>query len=259
MGKRALSSKLLKGFSVVVKSDRKVVALPETKAVYEEKNGEFEHITEEQIPGGMFEDLYRELEERRKQAQKELDEWRQEEEQRFFASLEEAKQKGYEEGYHEGIQNGLQEAEQQYKEQLQQASDVLQQAYEEKLHLIQEAEPFVIELSMEIAKKILQQELKEHPDSLLHIVRQSLATVYESSSISIGVAPSDFAFVQKQREQLLAVVDGQVEIKIFPDYSVQQGGCLIRTSYGSIDARIDVQLSEIKKALLSLCQEEAHD
>nr|WP_239094334.1 FliH/SctL family protein [Bacillus sp. B15-48] len=173
-----------------------------------------------------------------------------------MVQLEEEKRRGYQEAYEIGIEEGRDHGLEQYREQIVQARNLLEAAYEEKNRVIQEAEPFVIELSMEIAKKIIQQELKTHEESLLPMIKESLSSVYESSSLSIHVAPDDYQFVQKQRPHLLGVVNGKVEVKILPDYSIQHGGCMIHTSSGSVDARIDVQLSEIKKALLAYQQEE---
>ncbi|SDM91327.1 FliH/SctL family protein [Bacillus sp. OK048] len=246
-----MSSRLVKAFNVVAKTEQKVVGVP-TK----------EQILMEDMPPQPFVDLQKEelqleLARQKERAHQELNEWRTKEEERFRSQLEEEKRLGYEEGYQLGIEDGNQHAKEQNQIFLQKAADILEQAYQEKAAIIQEADPFVIELTMEIAKKVIQQELKTQPDALLHIIKQTLSSVYETDSISIGVAPEDFSFVQKQREQLLAIDNGQVEIKVFPDYSIQQGGCIIRTSSGSVDARIDVQLSEIKKVLLAHQQEDS--
>jgi flagellar assembly protein FliH len=249
-----LSSKLLKANHVVTTNHPIVVGVKEHEPI----------ITNEEISlpqsNALQEQMEQELAQLREQAIKELEQWRKQEEEKFLLELEEQKRLGYEEGYQLGIQDGTQHAQQLYQSQLTKAATVLEQAYQEKAAVIQEAEPFVIELTTEIAKKVLKQELKTNPDSLLQLIKEVLASVYETSSITIGVAPEDFAFVQKQREQLMAIDTGaHVEIKVLPDYSVEQGGCIIRTSSGSIDARIDVQLSEIKKVLLELGQEENHE
>jgi len=47
-------------------------------------------------------------------------------------------------------------------------------------------------------------------------------------------------------------IDSQAELQILPDSTVKDSGCVIRSAYGSIDARIDTQLSEIKRELISL-------
>lgn len=248
-----MSSRLVKAFNVVAKNGQKVVGVPIR-----------EHMLVEVIQPQPFvqlqnEQLLLEIEQQKQRAEQELNEWRTREEESFRSQLEEEKRRGYEEGYQLGIEDGNLHAKEQYQIHLQKAADILEQAYQEKAAIIQEADPFVIELTMAIAKKVIQQELKTNPDVLLHIIKQTLSSVYETDSISIGVAPEDFSFVQKQREQLLAMDNGQIEIKVFPDYSIQQGGCIIRTSSGSVDARIDVQLSEIKQVLLAYQQEDSHE
>lgn len=250
MGKRIVSSRLVKAINIVAKNGKKVVGVKEREQMFAED------MQPQPFVDFQKEELLLELAKEKEYAQQELNEWRTREEESFRLQLEEEKRRGYEEGYQLGIEDGTQHAKEQYQKYLQKAADILEQAYQEKTAIVKEADPFVIELTMEITKKVIQQELKTHPDTLLHIIKQTLSSVYETDSISIGVAPEDFSFVQKQREQLLAMNNGQVEIKVFPDYSIQQGGCIIRTSSGSVDARIDVQLSEIKKVLLAYQQED---
>ncbi|WP_409273974.1 FliH/SctL family protein [Neobacillus sp. SCS-31] len=245
-----MSSRLLKSFNVKTETGRIVVGVP-TPAREREA---FEAETTAQPETGLV-DIGLELEKEREAARIELEEWRNREQEQFLIQLEVEKRRGYQEGYQLGIEDGRNDAKVQYASELQKAASILELAYQEKEELIREAEPFVLELAIDIAKKVLQQELKTDPDTLIGLIKQTLADVYETDSVSIGVAPEDFPFVQKQRKQLLAVDNGQVEVKIFPDYSVEQGGCIIRTSSGSIDARLDMQLSEIKKALLSYQQE----
>jgi flagellar assembly protein FliH len=253
VGKRTLSSRLVKANHVIAQTSPIVVGIKKApeQTVSEETQVMAESHYKEQIQ--------LELAKQKEQAQLELELWKKQEEEHFLLQLEEQKRLGYEEGYQLGIQDGTLFAEQQYKERLQKAAHVLEQAYQEKATIVQEAEPFVIELTTEIAKKVLQQELQTQPEALIHLIKQTLASVYETASLSIGVAPADFAFVQKQRQQLMAVDNAQIEVKVIPDYSIEQGGCIIRTSSGSIDARIDVQLSEIKKVLLALGKGDHHE
>ncbi|GHH99975.1 FliH/SctL family protein [Neobacillus kokaensis] len=244
-----MSSKLVKARKVIAQNGQKLIGVPVPEL-------QLTDAVPFNLADERKEELLLELERQKERAQQELAEWRAMEEERFRLELEEEKRRGYEEGYQLGIEDGRAYARQEYQFQLQKAAEILEQAYNEKAAIIQEAEPFVIELTMEIARKVLQQELNTNPDALIHIIKETLSSVYETDSISIGVAPEDFSLVQKQREQLLAMDNGQVEIKVFPDYSIREGGCIIRTSSGSVDARIDVQLSEIKKVLLAYQQED---
>ncbi|WP_342429540.1 FliH/SctL family protein [Neobacillus sp. FSL H8-0543] len=247
-----MSSRLVKAFNVVAKNGQKVVGLPKLEPMVEE-------LLADQVVDQQKEDMLVEIEQFKEQAQQEVTEWLKREKESLRLQLEDEKRRGYEEGYQLGVEDGRQHALEQVQFQVKKAADILELAYQEKAAIIQEADPFVIEMTVAIANKVLQQELKTDPDAILHIIKQRLAAVYETASISIGVAPEDFHFVQKQRQQLVAMDNGQVEIKVFPDYSIQQGGCIIRTSAGSVDARIDVQLTEIKKVLLAYQQEDTRE
>ena len=127
-----------------------------------------------------------------------------------------------------------------------------EQSYKLKQQIIQESEPFLIELSTSIAEKIIIRQLSLEPSWVIELIQKVLARRREKGIITLCVAPSQFAYIQDAREELITSIDSQAELEIIPDSSVQDQGCVIRSSYGSIDARIDTQLKEIKSALQQL-------
>lgn len=185
----------------------------------------------------------------------ELESWKHYEREKVMAELEEIKKQGFSEGYYQGNQEAMSE----YTSKIQLAQEILDKAYTEKKEIINESEPFVIDLSVEIASKIIQKELETKPELLIEMIKKNLVYSNERSMISICVSPEDYSFVQNQRNQLLESLEGQIEVKILPEHSIEKGGCVIRTSYGSIDARIDVQLKEIKQALLKTLQDDLYE
>jgi len=86
----------------------------------------------------------------------------------------------------------------------------------------------------------------------MDLIRKNLARKREQGLISLCVSPAQFAFVNAAREELSLAVDSQAELQILPDSTVKDQGCVIRSSFGSIDARIDTQLAEIKKELVRI-------
>ena len=48
------------------------------------------------------------------------------------------------------------------------------------------------------------------------------------------------------------MVEGVKSIKILEDSTVDRGGCIIETDFGSLDARISSQLHEIEERILEL-------
>ncbi len=87
---------------------------------------------------------------------------------------------------------------------------------------------------------------------MTEMIRKVLARRREKGMIALCVSPSQFSYIQDARDELLLHIDSQAELQIIPDGSVQDHGCVIRSSFGSIDARIDTQLNEIKQALQDL-------
>lgn len=163
-----------------------------------------------------------------------------------------SKQAGFEEGYRQGVSQAENALRKEYSDMLAEASSILEQSYKLKQQIIQESEPFLIELSTSIAEKIIVRQLSLEPSWVIELIQKVLARRREKGIITLCVAPSQFAYIQDAREELITSIDSQAELEIIPDSSVQDQGCVIRSSYGSIDARIDTQLKEIKSALQQL-------
>ncbi|MCA0754034.1 flagellar assembly protein FliH [Paenibacillus sp. N4] len=163
-----------------------------------------------------------------------------------------SKQAGYELGYAEGVAKAERDLQSSWERKLAEASAVLKSAYQMREQIIQEAEPFLVELSCAIGEKIIGRQLTLAPEIAIELIRKSLSRRREQGVITLCVSPGQLAFVQAAREELLLTIDSQAELQILPDSTVKDSGCVIRSSFGSIDARIDTQLAEIKRELLHL-------
>jgi len=152
-------------------------------------------------------------------------------------------------GYDEGMSQAEEEIRAAYEAKLAEAATLLQQAYQAKEQIIQEAEPFVVTLSCSVAEKIIDRQLTLEPAIVTDLVRKQLTRKRESGTITLCVAPQHFTFIHAAREELSLAIDSQAELQIIPDSSVKDHGCVIRSRLGSIDARINTQLEELKKAL----------
>ncbi|MDQ0113074.1 FliH/SctL family protein [Paenibacillus harenae] len=171
------------------------------------------------------------------------------------AASEASRQQGYALGYSEGAERAETELREQWEHKLAEASAILQGSYQMREQIIQEAEPFLVELSCAIAEKIIGQQLTASPEMAIELIRKSLSRRRELGVITLCVAPGQLAFVQAAREELHYSIDSQAELQILPDSTVKDNGCVIRSAYGSIDARIDTQLAEIKKELIQLAHQ----
>ncbi|RTE01776.1 FliH/SctL family protein [Paenibacillus whitsoniae] len=188
----------------------------------------------------------------REQTQDEMSTWWDTRRAEDAAITDAAREAGFAEGYQTGMVQAEASVKQAYADMLAEASSILEQSYQLKQQIIQESEPFLIELSTSIAEKIVGRQLSLEPAWVIELIQSVLMRRREKGIITLCVSPSQFAYIQDAREELLTSIDSQAELEIIPDSTVQDHGCVIRSSFGSIDARIDTQLKEIKTALQQL-------
>jgi flagellar assembly protein FliH len=224
---------------------------PEDRAEIDEANSlkqqilsDAESFAQEQVQQAMQETAAM-----REQAQADIENWWRERRAEDERIGEEARQAGFEQGFQAGLAEAEAAVRHEYDSMLQEARAILEQAYTLKQQIIQEAEPFLIEMSGAIAEKIVDRQLTLEPSWTIEQIKKLLQRRKEKGAIALCVAPSRFAYIQDAREELMNAIDSQADLEILPDASVQDHGCVIRSAYGSIDARVDTQLKEIKAAL----------
>lgn len=203
-----------------------------------------EEIAEQQINQAM-----EEAQAIKEKALLDIEQWWQERRAEDEQYIEEARNSGYEAGYQQGQVEAEAFVKASNAEMIHESQAVLNQAYGLKEDIIQEAEPFLIELSCSIAEKIIQRQLNIEPDWVIEYTQGILARRREKGLITICVAPKQFTFMQDAKDEFMLHINSQAELQILPDATVSDHGCVIRSPFLSVDARIDTQLKEIKDAL----------
>ena len=164
-----------------------------------------------------------------------------------------AAEEGTAEGHATGLRQGLDAAKQQMAAQLQQTCDqcnaMVATAEQEARQILQEAEPKIIELVMAISRKVITDEVETRPTVVLELVRGALARVRDQNQIIIHVSPDDYEFIMQSRRTLQAVVGAEQTLTVTADAVLGKGGCLIETSFGTVEAGIDTQLDSIHRVL----------
>lgn len=105
----------------------------------------------------------------------------------------------------------------------------------------------LVELAIQIAKKIVAREVTIDREVALTLVKVSLAKLHNRSIAEVHLSPEDHEFVKNRLDQL----NFRGKIDLVEDKSIAIGGCLIHTETGDIDARIESQFDEISHGLLN--------
>jgi len=104
----------------------------------------------------------------------------------------------------------------------------------------------IVELALQIAKKVVGREVTIDREIAFTLVKVSLSKLHSRAVAEVHLNPEDFAFVQSHRERL----EFRGALELIEDRSISVGGCLIHTETGDIDARIKSQFEEIAHGLL---------
>jgi flagellar assembly protein FliH len=153
--------------------------------------------------------------------------------------------------YDQGFRQGEEAARQALTAQLSPVLSTFQQATTEIAHLrtavLQQAEEDIIALAFQLARKIIQYEALEHREILAATLARALEYVVEQDQIVVRVHPDDLRYAAEIKEALGRTRGDIKTLTIQGDTSVGRGGCLVESSLGTIDARIEAQFDELEQ------------
>ena len=110
--------------------------------------------------------------------------------------------------------------------------------------------PDIMEISVNIARKIIKKELESDPQIIINTITDVLKTVSKSEpKVIIRVKPQAVEFIKDILPNVTYQYGIESKINIVADPAIEDGGCVFQTNNGIVDASIDTQLEIIKKAL----------
>jgi flagellar assembly protein FliH len=160
-------------------------------------------------------------------------------------------QSAYQVGYEAG-QNALQAERNQLAEE---RAAQLQAIEQERSRLIGNLEPSIIDMSLQIARKIIHAELKLAPEQIASIAGAVLAKVVDSDNVTLRVSTDDYAAVtDAMADEAGSKTSGSTRIRFRVDNDLKSGDCLAVTPHGLIDGTVEGQLSEIRHKLMEAAE-----
>jgi flagellar assembly protein FliH len=110
--------------------------------------------------------------------------------------------------------------------------------------------PDILEISVNIAKTIVKKELDSDPQAIINTIIDILKTVSKSEQkITIRVKPQAVQFIKDTIPNITYQYGIDTKINIVSDPSIEDGGCILQTNNGIVDASVNTQIEIIKQAL----------
>ena len=160
-------------------------------------------------------------------------------------AYEEARKEGFAKGEKEGFEKGLDQVD----KLINQLEVITRDVDECKRNILENAKHDIVDLAVEIAEKVVKSTCAKQRDVAVRNAEYALGLLKEKSPVVIRVNLADMDVAREYRSLLLNMFDKVESIKIAEDHSVEQGGCLIESSTGGVDANIRTQLSSIRSSL----------
>ena len=119
----------------------------------------------------------------------------------------------------------------------------------QRRRLLAEAETAVVELSCQIASRIVGKVAELKQETVVEIAKAALDHLADKQKITIRVNPDDLEILKQHEAEWLASTGGGA-VDINPDARIKRGGCLVEGESGSVEAQIDRQIEVLEKALM---------
>lgn len=172
------------------------------------------------------------------QAESQRSAWREQAEQELRAAYGEAERRGLEDGSAQA-QRVAEDLVQAQVARLQAAAGALLQAQTTLAPALQED---AVELAFTMVCRVLGEQAATR-SGINAMLQVQLAALRERRDLTVRLHPADCALMAA------AEVDGGAALRYVPDTGIELGGCLIDSPAGTLDARLEYQLGQLRQAL----------
>lgn len=160
-----------------------------------------------------------------------------------------AQKEGYETGYMDGFQKGEQTAREELALTLKMLQEVVQHVSEFRKIMFPKVEREMIEMILGLTKRVIHHELSIREDSVKEMIRIAAESVLGKEKMTIRINPADKIHAESFRPELLQMFEEIKNLTFEAHPSIEKGGCVIESNFGTVDARIEKLDEQISKIL----------
>jgi type III secretion protein L len=151
--------------------------------------------------------------------------------------LEEEGKKEKERGFQEGFQEGLMK----FNEHVL----LFQDKIKEMQYLMQQQ---VLPLVLKATKKIVGEQIRLEPETIIDVVMQSVKSVLHCKFIKLYLHKQDMDIVEQKKDTIKQLFDQVESFQIEERADVAPGGCVIETERGILNATLESQFRALENA-----------
>ena len=171
------------------------------------------------------------------------------------AEVELLSNQAYQQAREEGFNAGLIQAQSEYTQLLEEAENIKQQAAQDYSSILDSLEEDAVDTILCIAKKVISQELQTNKENILLLVKDAFFKCSKDRKAVLRLSPCDYDFASDNLERLDQLIERSEPFELKKDISLKEGGCIIETPFGSIDASAATKFDKIEQDFKSILME----
>jgi flagellar assembly protein FliH len=158
------------------------------------------------------------------------------------AELAELRAEAERRGYAAGHEKGEADARRELQSRIERFQGMAEQLAEARAGVLAEAEDGVVELAFAALCRILGEQAASR-EGVLAMVARCTAGAREREQVGVRLHPDDFALLGEATAH---------QARFSPDPGIALGGCIVDSSTGALDARLETQLARLAETLLAV-------
>ena len=167
---------------------------------------------------------------------------------KIVTEAEDAQRRARETGYAEGER----QAQRQYQALIAEAEQTLHVARTEYRETMAAMEADMVDLVLDIAKKAVGERIETNPDTILSVIRTTLADITPAEHVIVKISTLDYPYAMEHMDKLIASLPFLCELDVRRDASLPKGGCIIDTGRGTVDGGVDSRMRQIEDSMRAL-------
>lgn len=167
--------------------------------------------------------------------------------------LKEIQEGAYAEAYKLGLEEGRKEAFEkvsaQIAERMQSLDTLLNGIKNLKSEMTAFNEAHLIKLVFQMAARLAKTELDGNNEAMIKILKDAVSLSQDEENITVRVSQKQFEFLEELKKETGRELEFIKRIRFEPSAEVSDGGCIVETNYGEVDARIEQRIEQLWSVL----------
>lgn len=159
---------------------------------------------------------------------------------------------GYRDGFEKGREAGFSEGKAEAQRLVERLHVLIEKTMDKRSEILSETEQQIINLVLLMTRKVVKVISENQKNVIVTNAVQALRKVKGRGDVTIRVNLADLQLTTQHVKDFLSAVENVKNISVIEDSTVDQGGCIIETDFGEIDAKISSQLNELEQRILEV-------